>query len=220
MTTSEAQERARSARKDSAGPRRGELLDAAARCFAELGYDQTSVETITTRARVSRATFYAYFAAKDEAFAAITERVCAQFLDSQLVVDVEVTAPAEVIGATTRAFAEAVFANGALVALIEHRAGIDPAIGAQWSQVRTRLRKRFTAFLERDEVRGGIDPCAPPTRIVETLADALLIGASRLAGADHHRREQFITDHIAIAERLIGFTGQISEPAAEFEDIQ
>ncbi|MFD9551256.1 hypothetical protein ACFWBG_28030 [Nocardia salmonicida] len=130
----------------------------------------------------------------------------------------QVTAPAEVIGATTRAFAEAVFANGALVALIEHRAGIDPAIGAQWSRVRARLRERFTAFLERDEVRGGIDPCAPPTRIVETLADALLIGASRLAGADHDRREQFIT---AIAERLIGCTSWIIEPAAtESEDIQ
>ncbi|MEU4646368.1 TetR/AcrR family transcriptional regulator [Nocardia fluminea] len=208
MTTSEAQERARSARKDSTGPRRGELLDAAARCYAESGYDQTSVETITTRARVSRATFYAYFSSKDEVFGAITERVCAQFLAAQLVVDVEVSTAAEVIGATTRAFAEAVFANGALVTLIEHRAGIDPAIGAQWSQVRTRLRTRFTAFLERPRVRGDIDPCAPPARIVEALSDALLIGASRLAGADHDRREQFVTDHIAIAERLIGFTAQ------------
>ncbi|WP_446224238.1 hypothetical protein ACTWPB_03200 [Nocardia sp. IBHARD005] len=106
------------------------------------------------------------------------------------------------------------FANGALVALIEHRAGIDPAIGAQWSRVRTRLRKRFTTFLERDE----IDPCSPLPRIVETLADALLIGASRLAGADRDRREQFITDHIAIAECLIGFTTE-RIAATESEDI-
>ncbi|MFD6390980.1 TetR/AcrR family transcriptional regulator [Nocardia sp. NPDC060259] len=213
VTTSAAQERARSARKDSAGPRRGELLDAAGRCFAEFGYDQTSVETITTRARVSRATFYAYFSSKDEVFGAITERVCAQFLAAQLVVDIEVTEPAEVIGATTKAFAEAVFANGALVALIEHRAGIDPAIGAEWSQVRTRLRKRFTTFLERVDARGGIDPCAPLSRVVETLSDALLAGASRLAGAGPDQRERFITDHIAIAERLIGFT-----PAAHDKD--
>ncbi|MEV0061552.1 TetR/AcrR family transcriptional regulator [Nocardia sp. NPDC050718] len=200
MTTSEAQQRARSARKDSAGPRRGELLDAAAGCFAELGYDQTSVETITTRARVSRATFYAYFSSKDEVFQAITERVCAQFLDAQLVVDVEVTAPVTVIAATTRAFAAAVFANGALVTLIEHRADVDPAIGAQWTRVRERLRHRFTAFLER--VEGEIDPCAPLPRIVETLSDALLIGAAR---ARPDQREQFVTDHIAIAQRLIGF---------------
>ncbi len=206
VTTSEAQERARSARKDSAGPRRGELLDAAAQCFAELGYDQTSVETVTTRARVSRATFYAYFSSKDEIFGAITERVCAQFHEAQFVVDTEVTAPAEVVAATTRAFAEAVFANGALVTLIEHRAGIDPAIGAQWSRVRTRLRERFTGYLTRVQPEGGIDPCAPLPRIVEALADALLIGASRVAGAGAAERDQFITDHIAIAERLIGFT--------------
>ncbi|WP_227996710.1 TetR/AcrR family transcriptional regulator [Nocardia australiensis] len=206
MTISEAQERARSARKDSAGPRRTELLDAAARCFAEHGYDHTSVETITTRAQVSRATFYAYFSSKDEVFRAITEQVCTQFLDAQLVVNVEATEPIEVIGATTRAFADAVFANGALVALIEHRAGVDPTIGALWSQVRIRLRRRFTAFLEGVEDRGEIDPCAPLWRIVETLSDALLIGASRLADADHDAREQFVADHIAIAERLIGFT--------------
>ncbi|WP_342801053.1 helix-turn-helix domain-containing protein [Nocardia sp. No.11] len=205
MTTSAAQERARSARKDSGGPRRGELLDAAAGCFAELGYDQTSVETITTRARVSRATFYAYFSSKDEVFQAITERVCARFLDAQLVVDVEVTAPAEVIAATTRAFAEAVFANGALGTLIEHRADVDPAIGAQWTRMRERLRQRFIAFLERVDAEGAIDPCAPLPRIVETLSDALLIGAARVR-AD--QRAEFVTDHIAIAHRLIGFTEQ------------
>lgn len=205
MTTSEAQERARSARKDSGGPRRGELLDAAAGCFAELGYDQTSVETITTRARVSRATFYAYFSSKEEVFQAITERVCAQFLDAQLVVDVEVTAPVDVIAATTRAFAEAVFANGALVTLIEHRADVDAAIGAQWSRVRERLRHRFTAFLERVDAEGAIDPCAPLPRVVETLSDALLIGAARTRPDEH---AQFVADHIAIAERLIGFSEQ------------
>ncbi|WP_143875950.1 hypothetical protein [Nocardia fluminea] len=41
-----------------------------------------------------------------------------------------------------------------------------------------------------------------------SLSDALPIGASRLAEAAHDRREQFVTDHIAIAERLIGFTGR------------
>ncbi|MEV0854832.1 hypothetical protein [Nocardia fluminea] len=44
-------------------------------------------------------------------------------MTAQLVVDVEVSTAAEVIGATTRAFADAVFAHGALVTLIEHRAG-------------------------------------------------------------------------------------------------
>lgn len=205
VTTSAAQERARSARKDSGGPRRGELLDAAARCFAELGYDQTSVETVTTRARVSRATFYAYFSSKDEVFRAVTERVSAQFLEAQQVVDVAVTEPVDVIAATTRAFADAVFANGALVPLIEHRAGVDPAIGAQWRTVRDRLRKRFTTFLANVDA-DRINPCAPLPRVVETLTDALLIGASRVADAAPDEREQFVAEHIAIAERLIGFT--------------
>lgn len=205
VISSETQERARSARKDSAGPRRGGLLTAAANCFNELGYDRTTVETITARAQVSRPTFYAYFSSKDEVFRALAELICTQLLKAQLVEDADAGEPREVIRATTRAFAEAVFANGALLALIEHRAALNPEVGELWSRVRSKTRRRFTVFLQRVNDRGGIDPCVSPSRIVETLADAMLIGATRLASAGADERERFIVDHIVITERLVGF---------------
>ncbi len=45
---------------------RRRICDAARECFIELGLDRTSVEEITVRAGVSRATFYVYFTNKHD----------------------------------------------------------------------------------------------------------------------------------------------------------
>ena len=49
---------------------RERILSAAAQATAELGYAEMSVETITTRAGVSRRTFYEHFRNKEDAFLA------------------------------------------------------------------------------------------------------------------------------------------------------
>ncbi len=204
VDTSEAADRARTARRESTGPRRAELLAAASRCFADDGYDRTTAASISERAQTSRPTFYAYFASKDEVFHALTREVCDQLIAAQQVVDVESASARDVLAATTRAFAEAVYANAPLLAIIEHRAGIDPVVDRLWGTVRTRTRRRFTRFLERLDAAGAIDPVVSPARIVDTLSDALLIGAARLSGASAAQRERFVLEHIAITERLVG----------------
>ncbi|WP_345001025.1 TetR/AcrR family transcriptional regulator [Tsukamurella soli] len=204
VDTSHAAEQARSARREGGGPRLDELLAAAARCFVEDGYERTTAATITARAQTSRPTFYAYFASKDEVFQTLTARVCGALSDAQMVVDVDAVSPRDVLAATTRAFARAVYANAPLLALIEHRAGVDPVVAREWEAVRTRTRRRFARFLERLDAAGAIDPCVPAARIVDTLSDALTIGAARLARASAAERERFIDDHIVITERLVG----------------
>ncbi|MFI2533663.1 TetR/AcrR family transcriptional regulator, partial [Rhodococcus erythropolis] len=109
VTTSETQERARTARKLGDGPRRAGLLDTAALCFGELGYDAVTVETITTRADVSRATFYAYFSSKDEVFRAVAEMMCRRFLDAQHMEGPAAEDLREVLRTTTSAFITAVY---------------------------------------------------------------------------------------------------------------
>lgn len=178
----------------------------AARCFDELGYEATTIDVIATRAGVSRATFYAYFSSRDAAFLAVAEAIGQQFLDAQLVEDVEAAESRQVIRATTRAFIEVIFENGGLVALIEHRARVDERIGELWSRVHGRTRRRFTTFLDGLAAAGIVEPCVAPRQIVESASDALLLGASRLSAAGAGEREQFIADHIAITERLIGLS--------------
>lgn len=204
VTTSEAQERARSARKDNDGPRRRELLRAASACFAELGYDRTTVEVITTRAEVSRATFYAYFSSKDEVFHAVAADVCENSSSRS------VEGPAsedlrEVLRTTTKAFVEAVYTNGRVLELIRHRARLDPEVGRSWTTVQTRLIRRYTRFIERIIATCDVTPCAPPARIAQTLADAQLAGAARLVDATAREQRRYTSDLTAISERLIGF---------------
>jgi TetR/AcrR family transcriptional repressor of mexJK operon len=56
--------------------KRSAILDAAQACFLELGYSNTSMDMVATRAAVSKATIYAHFASKDQLFGAIIHRRC------------------------------------------------------------------------------------------------------------------------------------------------
>jgi AcrR family transcriptional regulator len=54
--------------------RREELMNAAERLFLKRGVDATSVEQITTAAKVAKGTFYLYFPTKEAVLAALEER--------------------------------------------------------------------------------------------------------------------------------------------------
>lgn len=56
--------------------KRAAILDAAQACFLEHGYASTSMDMVSARAAVSKATIYAHFAGKDELFGAIICRRC------------------------------------------------------------------------------------------------------------------------------------------------
>jgi AcrR family transcriptional regulator len=58
----------------AATPRRERILDAVAGCFAERGYHETSVDRVVQQAHTSKSAFYAFFANKEQAFAALLER--------------------------------------------------------------------------------------------------------------------------------------------------
>jgi AcrR family transcriptional regulator len=54
--------------------RRAELLDAAARLFAERGFDEVSVADITTAAQMAKGTFYLYFDSREALLDALRRR--------------------------------------------------------------------------------------------------------------------------------------------------
>ena len=62
---------------------RAALIAAARITFSRLGYARTTVADFTERAEVSRATFYVYFASKDDVFRVLTEQLRDEFLEAQ-----------------------------------------------------------------------------------------------------------------------------------------
>ncbi|MFW0789636.1 TetR/AcrR family transcriptional regulator [Gordonia sp. CPCC 205333] len=211
MPISESQQRARSARNFEDNPRRQHIIDAAADCFAELGFHGATVEVIAARAQVSRPTVYAYFSSREEVFRGVTDHVCERFLQAQHVEGKRTTAGypggedlRHILAITTNAFIEAVYEFGGLLAVIEQRAQVDPDVAEKWKSVRTRLVKRYARFVEQIAQTHGIQLCAPPAAIAELLSDAQLVGARRLTAASKHQRAQYISTMIAMSERLIG----------------
>lgn len=62
--------------------KRRQVLDAAAGLFMAQGYGATSMDAVARAAGVSKATLYAYFAGKDELFAAIVGEVCSRHAEA------------------------------------------------------------------------------------------------------------------------------------------
>lgn len=204
VTTSDAQERARASRKDTGGTRRAGLLTAAAECFDDLGYIGTTVELIAARAQTSRPTFYAYFRSKDEILLALAEQISVELQAAQFLDGMDTADPREVLAATTRAYADAVFANGGLVALFDAMAPVRPDVAQIWDRVTRRTHRRFANYL------AGLDPASvdmvvAPTRLVQMLSDSIHHGAKRVARDSEAEREGFIVDQIRITDRLVGF---------------
>jgi len=54
--------------------RRGEIMRAARRLFLEKGVASTTIEQITSRAKVAKGTFYLYFSSKEDVLAALGDR--------------------------------------------------------------------------------------------------------------------------------------------------
>jgi AcrR family transcriptional regulator len=70
MSTGTAADRS----SDRIAHHRGRILDAIVSLVAEQGYHETAVDDVVARARCSKSAFYACFAGKEHAFAALLER--------------------------------------------------------------------------------------------------------------------------------------------------
>ena len=61
-------------REEEKGRRRAEIVDAAERLYAEVGWDAVTMERVAKKARLSRALIYVYFQDKNDLLLAIAER--------------------------------------------------------------------------------------------------------------------------------------------------
>lgn len=74
LSDEERERRARARHEATLQRHRERILDAVAHCFAERGYHDTSVDQVVQQARTSKSAFYAVFANKEQAFAALLDR--------------------------------------------------------------------------------------------------------------------------------------------------
>jgi AcrR family transcriptional regulator len=143
------------------------LLASAARVFARQGYARTTVADITDDARTGRATFYVYFASKEDVLRAVARRVRDDFLAAHEVPGVDADDPHELARSSSAAFLAAFAANLELMTVIEHQALADPEIKAIWDELRERPIRRTTRYVQRLTAEGTAHPAAPARAVAE-----------------------------------------------------
>jgi AcrR family transcriptional regulator len=173
---------------------RAALVTAAKDAFSALGYARTTVADITDRADVSRATFYVYFASKDDVFRVLTEQLRDEFLEAQRARSADRDDPVAVATAAVTDFVDVYAANLAFITVLEHQALTDPELRDLWHGIRERLLKRMTRFVRALVADGVAHPLAPPD-MVATAASGMAVRFAPLIAARPADREQ-ILDHL------------------------
>ncbi len=190
---------------------RAALIGAAHLTFSELGYARTTVADITERAAVSRATFYVYFASKDDVFRVLTDRLRDAFLQAQEAHGADRGDPVAVATATVTAFVDVYAGNLAFITVLEHQAITDGELRAVWLGIRERLLTRMTRFVERLVADGVAHPLAPPD-MVATAASGMAIRFAPLIAASPADRPRIVGHLVRLYLQTLGI-----DPAAHGE---
>ena len=153
------------------------ILAAATELFLEGGYLATTLEAVARRAQVGARTVYLRFGTK----AALFKRV----IDVAIVGDTEpvdvlgrdwmqaaMTAPtaAERIAASAAASRQIMQRTGALFAVAQQAAAVEPLIAGFWQQGREQTRHTFALFWTRMAEDGLLGPGADVTWLTDTTS--------------------------------------------------
>ena len=182
---------------------RAALITAARRAFSELGYARTTVADITYRADVSRATFYVYFASKDDVFRVLTEQLRDEFLEAQLARAADRDDPLAVASAAVTDFVDVYAANLPFITVLEHQALTDPQLRELWLGIRERLLKRMTRFV-RTLVADGVAHPLAPADMVATAASGMAVRFAPLIAARPAEREEIMAHLVRLYLQTLG----------------
>ena len=166
--------------------KRRALLDAAYELFLERGTSKTSVEDITSRAKVGKGTFYLYFADKGSVTQALLARVSYQLLDNAC-------AAAEQHAAELTSFPDQ------MIFVIDH---IIEALRADTLMLRFLERSFVWPGLDQIEASGEAEPLMRKVLQIVMCSPEM---AGRTGAGDlpaHHRPGQHV--HIGVLHLCIG----------------
>jgi AcrR family transcriptional regulator len=190
-------------RADSAT--RAQLVSAARRVFERRGYARTTVADITKEAKVGRATFYVYFASKDDVFTVLADEIRDRFLAAQELSGIDPGDHEAVARATNAAYLDAYTENLALITVLEHQAITDPAMHVLWEEIHERPRGRTARYVEQLVAQGLAHPAAPPDAVARAAGGMVAMFAPVVA-RDPARRPEIVDHLTAMFLRLLGLT--------------
>ena len=134
------------------------ILDAALAEFGEKGFSESSIVSITTRAKVALGTFYTYFDSKEALFAALVRDMSnrVKSLVPPATADARDALDAE--ARTLRAYLEFVVAHKEVYRIIDEAEFVDPeGFRAHYEAAAARIGARLKAGAEAGDLRPASD---------------------------------------------------------------
>ncbi|MDQ1006517.1 AcrR family transcriptional regulator [Streptomyces sp. V4I23] len=201
----------RTARDRTDAPARTQLLDAAESVFARRGYGLATIADITAEAELSRASFYVYFASKEEIFRVLAVRVRDAFLAAQEVPGVDLDDAAAVAEASTAAFISAYARHLPLLRLLEQQAQTDDDVRQLWEEIQERPVHRAARYIRRLSADGRLAPVADPLSVARAVG-GMSIQFARLVAQRPTEYDAAVRDVTAMYLHLLGTGAAPCEP--------
>jgi AcrR family transcriptional regulator len=151
--------------------RRGQILEAAARLFVNMGFIKTTMAEIAAEAGLSKPVIYTYFANKDEIIAALEEELVLRWgKAAKLEAPTAKTGYCDVIANAFGASFAFFKANPVLRALLHnHPHMFVPGQGAELNTAIERTRDRLAAFIKEGQQAGEIRADLDAAKTAELL---------------------------------------------------
>jgi AcrR family transcriptional regulator len=176
---------------------RERLLIAAAKVFAERGFERASVDEIAAEAGLSKGSLYWNFASKDDLFEALLEEHVDRRARAILNLTKEAPAGLDMSAEASRWFSELLREERQLI-LLSHeywsRAARDPEIRRRYAERQAKLRRELASALESRGNELGAPPFALSPTDVATAYVALMEGLSF----------QRLIDPESVSDQLLG----------------
>ncbi len=130
------------------------ILDAALAEFGERGFSESSIVSITTRAKVALGTFYTYFDSKEALFAALVRDMSDRVRTSVAAAVEGVTEGFEAEERTLAAYLDFVVGHKEVYRIIDEAEFVDPSgYRAHYESAASRIAARLEAATRRGEIR-------------------------------------------------------------------
>jgi AcrR family transcriptional regulator len=162
-----------------------ERLDAAARVFADQGFDQTRIEDIAQATGVPRATLYYYFTGKEDILAWLLRQMLAEMAEAVAGAAAGAGTARERLTAVIRAKVEVIArhpATGRALLADLGRAGRIPDIAAA---IRAAFHSPVRQLLTEGEADGTLRPVGDPETTVAAIYGAISTAAAHFLVADN-----------------------------------
>jgi AcrR family transcriptional regulator len=182
----------------SAAETRSELLDGAAKVFAERGYRAATVDDIVVRAGLSKGTFYWHFDSKEELFAALLEERIDRPARDLMEVTRSAPAEGETAPVVSHGLATLFREQRELILLLQEywsAAVRDERLKARYLERERELRGALAQALAARHARTGV-PLTMPAEALAAAFMALADGLSRQALLDPDSVDQALLGEI------------------------